>query len=816
VIPADSTGVGPKVLKWLYDSRGSQYDNSTQTNANWVTPPIAGGHPRRNDLIRIDGNIANNVSAYFRWIQDTDTRIHHNLMSTFDVSPIAESAPGTGYVGNVTWTINSTTVNELTVGKDKGAENWNFQNPSAISSTAAGAALPLSYPIAFSNASGMQDLMPVLLFASGGGGPPGASASTSCTSTPCNAPSFDPFIWDYNSAQNFWTVSDNLSKTIQAHNLKVGFYFEKQQKYQPDSQYYQGDYNFATSTAPNPSQYDAGDGYANLFEGGFASFSQANARLTGDVHYWNLEWYAQDNWKVNSRLTLDYGVRFYHISPYVDKANTMAFFDPSKYSFTSAPTLNADGTYTCASAGCTDGVYSNGLVQAGKNGVAQNTYTTDWLQMAPRLGFALDLFGNGKTAIRGGFGTFANRETGNLFIGNPGPGSNMSGQTPTVSNTSVTWGTLSNLASASAVASSPTSVYSWSGKTDESTVYNGSLGVQQNLGHSFVGALTYVGSWGRNQPLTQTTTYNLNPVPLWSCFGCNARGGSGSNYNMLRKYLGYTDVRMQEFYGYNNYNSLQATLQRRFSSGLMVGAAYSLSRQLSLAVDDTLLSTAENKQRNYGGGPASSNLMINYAYDFPKFSTKLGNSTGAKLVGIAADNWEVSGITHFASGSAYTVSCTANGYDATGSPDESYACDQISNPKTGRGKMQFNPAAFSMPVAGTLGNAGQKYLVGPGVDNWNVALRRLIPLGADSHRKIKLEANVTNVFNHPQFTSVNSSLVFGCSGTVTSGLDGGCSSGWALSSPEGTTGAPNSSNVGVYGLSTQTPRMMSFSARIEF
>jgi hypothetical protein len=794
---------GQAVLNWINSTRGASNDftpgssSEYYESANWATSGISGQHPRRNDMIRVDSNLTPNLSAYFRWIRDTDSQIKHEMESTWDVWPVKSPNPGHGYVGNVNWVINPTMVNELTIGKDWTAWGWEAIDPSSAEASIAN--LPLSYSIAFNTkVNGLQSVLPNIYFtnviSSGPGG--GGGGGGTCSVTPCNPPQFNAFLWDYYNTQNYWTVSDNLSKAIGTHSLKAGLYLEKQNKIQPGVQNYNGKYAFGANTQLN-SIYDAGDGYANAYMGNFAAYQQASGRTVADVNFWNVEWYVQDNWRVNKRLTLDIGVRFYHPTPYVDNANTISYFDPDSWLDANKPEIQSDGTLTCTGqgSGCST---TNGMVVNG------NPYSTKWLTVAPRLGFALDLFGNGKTAIRGGFGVFPNRESGQLFNGSSGMV--MSGQAPVINTASLTWNTLNNLSTLTSPVS-PVAVTSWTGKTPISKAFNASFGVQQNIGYNMVFDVSYVGAWAQNQPLA----VNINPVPLWSCYNCGTAA-----QNVLRPYYGYQDVDMEEFIGYNNYHSLQSTLQRRFSGGLMIGVAYTMSKQLSLGSDDQLLSPSVNRERNYGGGPIGHNVMINYSYDLPNLSKKLSNQPGKALVGAVTDHWALSGITHLASGSAYTVGCSVNGnYDATGTPSEATRCDQLSNPTNGRGKLAFNPAAYTIAAAHTLGNAPQNNLVGPGIENFDVTLRKSIPLGGE-RRKLKLEAQAFNVFNHAQFKGVNSNLTFSCSGTTSSTT--GCSTGWELVTTSiSSTGTPGS-GIGSYSSSsgTQEARIIGFNARIEF
>ena len=210
---------------------------------------------------------------------------------------------------------------------------------------------------------------------------------------------------------------------------------------------FEGRVNFGNDSN-NP--LDTGFGYANAALGIFSQFQQQNAFYEGDYRYHNKDFYIQDNWKVNSRLTLDIGMRFTHHGPQYDIKEQASNFFPDQWSAANAPQLyrpgcaSATGPCTrvaidprtgaslgpgsCASAIGTivpgTGVLTNGIIQAGK-GIAKENYVEDPLVFGPRIGAAYDLNGTQSIVLRGSVGVFYDRLQGDSIfgqIGNPPTG----------------------------------------------------------------------------------------------------------------------------------------------------------------------------------------------------------------------------------------------------------------------------------------------------------------------------------------------------------------------------------------------------------
>ncbi|HXE64777.1 MAG TPA: carboxypeptidase regulatory-like domain-containing protein [Bryobacteraceae bacterium] len=778
-------------------------------------------HPRRNDVLRIDTQITSKVSAYFRWINDHDDMSVIFSGVQFSGNPAGRESglpamanidhpnPGHGYSWSSTQTLSPTLVNEVTV-----ANSWNTWAYYSLDNYADSLrslepGLPVLFPTPgaadngpMSKTNGYLPLLPTFQF--GGGTYPGAASYTRNGTSAGAEENFNPI----------WTYQDNISKVVGNHAFKAGIYLEHNLKLQPSQRNYNGQFSFGASSS-NPF-LNTNSGYANALLGDVNNYHQYNITTTFNVKYWNAEWYLQDNWKVNRRLTLDLGLRFYHQTPQIDLNNTFVNFNTAKYNKSVIPRIYqpfcASGAASCSGAdrvardpgtgalvsGGFIGDYvpksgdpGTGLETLGVNGVKSEAYSQAWVALGPRLGFAYDLMGNGKTALRGGWGIFYNRLDGNQVYG-------MSGQAPAAYEQNVSSVTLDDIAaqntgappSFNSLAVSPLAPTGWAiGKVPFDAVQNASLDIQRNIGSSMVVDVGYTLNYSYNQVLN----YNINYIPLGSGWPFNPAAldptTSGKTSNSISQWQGgilqrslypsYNSITTRNFLGHNNYNALTVNVNRRYSHGLQWGAVYTFSRGMGTTAFTPVV--PNNEAWNYGrlGSDRRHNLQVNYTYDIPGVAKHFD----IRYLGAITDHWSLSGITSFQSGSPYDPGCGYTSGTAsvtggfTGTPDLGQRCNVIGDPLSnigtnGNGQVYFNPAAYAMPALPTgpnnsivgppaIGNmgGGAGNLTRPHVTNFDVTLTKNVPLGSEK-RVLRFQAQAYNVFNHTEITGIGTGIQF--------------------------------------------------------
>ena len=783
IIPAtraDPTAFGPATLN--YFPLPNTVGTGSFANIENYFESASAAHPRRNDVLRLDPYVTSKIQGYFRYINDHDdlSDLYQGVQFTAPSPllpngspPIDHPNPGHGYSGSVVITFSPTLVNETTVGYSWNTWSWYSTDKFADESRTLIPNIPALFPIPTQTPSGVVanngyfNLLPEFQYGGSGTTEPYAMSYTKNNTTAGN----------YFNENPIWTYTDNLSKVIRSHTLKTGFYLEHNTKIQPNGALYHGNFNFQPDSL-NP--LNTGDGFANAYLGYVDLYQQATAVAQFNVLYWNFEFYLQDNWRVGRRLTLDYGVRFYHQGPQNDLNHTFSNFSAAAYSKTSAPRLYVPGTSEGKRVAIDPGTGAvapvayiglyvpnsgnpaDGLAIAGVNGASANTYNIGYMRPAPRFGFAYDLTGDGKTALRGGYGVFFNRLDGNQVYG-------LSGLPPYAYTPQVNYTTTSAISqSGGGLIFGPPTITTWPQyQIPWNYVENASLDVQRTFG-SWLVDIGYTLNLTRHSNLS----YDINALPLGTYFQPSSLDATNGNKPLpdilLRQnFYGYNTINQYAEIGTANYNALNMQVQRRLSRGLALGAAYTFSK--AMGVTTFTPDVSSNHSWNYGNLSTNRphNLQVNWSYELPAVTPHIG-----RLLGAVTDHWTFSGVASVQSGAVYNPSFafssgTVPSY--TGTSAVTARMVVVGNPYANipAGSF-FNPSAFALPALGTsspstpiLGDmgGGSGLLELPHVTNFDMTMSKFIPVFGE-RRGLKIMVQAYNIFNHTEYSGLNSAIQF--------------------------------------------------------
>jgi Carboxypeptidase regulatory-like domain len=775
-------------------------------------------------MVRIDQQIGQKYRVFYRYLHDTFPQTLPQGQFTTIYIPGANTTtvinPGTQHLGKGTVTISPTLV--LNAG-------YAFSNGNIVST-----------PAGFLASSQSSDFNPQLVFPNTVGVVP--------TVTISGMQNMNASIAYTDHGTNHQGFGD-VTKVYKNHTFITGFSYNHYQKLENNTTGTQGSFSFGTGAQficpsnpttpciPNTSIASAAgateaQAFANFLTGNANSgFSQLSRDPVTDIKSSLWEGFFQDNWKATPRLTLNLGVRYsYYRQPW-DANLLLSNFDPSTYSATKAPTIATTGllcfTATCSQTGSNAGQsgtsnpnadyaginYINGMIFNGPTGANNNQASSfgnkvgaaQKSNFAPRFGFALDVFGDGRTALRGGYGWAFDGSAVSFYettvFNNP----------PAVATYSVGQTSFDSAAGGATTGLSSTPGRIQAVPLDYKTPYiqQYSLDIQQAITPSLMLDVGYFGDHGTHllggvaidQPAPGAWQGKVQPTNSGS--GCVDPDTNQASWlsttcdrplNQIRPYLGYNAVDALRTIFSSNYNALQAKVTKRFSGKTYIDANYTWSRALSNGQNDysTFPQNIYNINADYGRAALDRTniLSVDGVYELPWYREQKG------LVGRLIGGWSLSGILAVDSGLPLTVTAsqatttpynlpsgttsvfngrTNSGYitdnaglGVFGSTSAGARPNMLGNPNNGYGvkihnkgynSLWFYTGAFAAtnpndPI--NPGNEKRGVIEGPGFNRIDLGIHRNFRIYERLTFQFRMEA--FNALNHTNVQTVGTSL----------------------------------------------------------
>ncbi|HEY2820432.1 MAG TPA: TonB-dependent receptor [Candidatus Acidoferrum sp.] len=750
----------------------------------------------REELVRVDHNITDNYRLTFRYIHDSWSQITNQPLwgigtSSFQNINTNFVGPGTSFVARLTANVTPTLLNEFVA-----SYTADHIDLTAINNPA----LPGTFPMG-------------TLFANGLGGKlPSIAVNTNTVYGGGFGQDTGYFPWT--NANPVYTYRDNLTKIFGKHTFIFGAYFAAAQKNEENTTNVQGILTFDPS-----SPISTGNAFADLLLGNVANYSQGNQLIKYYNRYKIFEPYFQDDWRVTKKLTLNLGLRMSLFGTYRERYQSAFSFTPGAFSAGAAPGIFNDpadggnplngslvggnpfnGIVQCGGKGGTGSIpgpiqtqFPNATVGANSNAGCLQGHL---FNPAPRIGFAWDPTGEGKMAIRGGYGIFFEHTNGN-----EGNSESLEGSAPLVLTSQQFNVTGYNNIGAGGGVLFPLSFTQIPTKAIWPYVQQWNLNVQRELPGHIVASVSYVGSKGTHLTLQNNANQLVpvaagnNPFPagtpitdadcgnfVQNAFGIpvgatlgngtvvpgaavsNLWVACGNNPDPLRtSFPSASNITNLEDTANSIYHSLQVSAQRTVGA-LTLSFSYTYSHSIDDSSDrfDNAFVNAFDVASNRAASNFDQrhNMAISYVYALP-----FAKSPGLKhtLLG----GWQVSGITVAQSGTPFSVTNGTEFGDSAGVGNgvgTGSRPDLVGDPGSGsltdtggeRGPLYFNPGAYAVPTGLTFGNVGRNTLYLPGRLNFDFGTFKRFAINERSGFEFKWET--FNLFNHTQYNGINSAL----------------------------------------------------------
>jgi len=759
---------------------GPNADPATTGGFNYVKSEIFNQNNTQ-FVTRVDYNISDSTKLFVRYNIQKETQLfpvglwwRNNSQVPYPTSVEGKNRSDS-ISGSLTHVFNPTMTNEVVVAYTRVLFPNVFSNPSAVDRTTVGY-----------NVMG--------LFKNGISQIPSFGSSGNETAYVFNPGGFEAGGPSQGLFANKYmpSVSDTVTKVLRTHTIKAGVYFERIRNTQPANNDTNGQWNFVSG---GNSLYTSGDSYADEVLGIASHYDETSLNRVNNIAYDTWEFFAQDDWKVSKRLTVNYGMRFSHMQPWIDQLPYgYVIFDTAAYASAYAANKN-----------CTSGpTYCGYEWHAQNSSVPLGGFPTRALFYQPRLGAAYDLRGDGKTVIRGGWGRYyfhTGQSTGGLDASAGVLSQTFNGQIATGATTSqpilvnplpasltavAPWNGASGNAGIdtvnfSAVRSGPAAVDG----TDDKEAYtdNWNLTISRQLPWSSLLEVSYIGNRSRDLPsqgnggTVGVNTLNINTVPVGAMLASNNGGANpnGLNADSFRTALpGYSDLYVNTHNGRANYNGLQA-MWVRSKGRYTINLNYTYSKSMGIVG----FYDQFDVNKNYGVEPDNRKHVFNAAY-----SVELPKAANInRYAGGVVNGWQVAGILQLESGPNLTTlqgqnfgmnlnnaiipgsisvqnpnGIAISNESILGTPDIQLSPLLTCNPTANLAAHQWiNGNCFSVPTTpGQNGGTILPPIYGPAYFNWNMSLFKNFAI--KEHQSVQFRFNFYNWMNHPLWSFAGNNL----------------------------------------------------------
>jgi hypothetical protein len=560
--------------------------------------------------------------------------------------------------------------------------------------------------------------------------------------------------------RNSYSIADDVSWVIGRHTLSLGGMGTLGQVILRDGYLASGQFGFSATQTNNA--------LASFLLGDLFTFQQGGGEFK-DNRDKEVALYFQDDFHVTQRLTINFGLRWEPFFPWYEIRGRVEQFRISNYDqgIRSQQFLNAPP----------------GLLFPGDPGMPKYGVNGTYLNFSPRVGFAYDPLGNGRTSIRGGFGVFTDAQQigieNNRFVDVSPFSTQVSLTEPAGSFSNPYLGLTSPFPAVyppprNAAFPAPVLAVTYDPANNATmqvpVTYNFNFTIEHQFAGGWLAHAAYVGSLSRHQ----TETIELNPAAYIP--------GSTLSTDARRLFPGFASIGQSSQDLNSNYNSLQLTAQRRVATGLTILANYTFSKSLDdvpwgqgnagiASQNDSPIPWYQLGRHQFDYGPSDFNhahiFVASFVWDTPRLL-----QTNA-LVRYVLGNWEATGIFTAMSGSPITILA---GQDTAETGLNTERADLVSNQVYGPGACKnlapcinyLNVSAFALPTLGGNGDVGKGALTGPGLVNLDFGLLKNILLRGERYR-LQFRAEYFNVLNRANFANPNSTVTSAGFGTITSG-----------------------------------------------